>query len=170
MEPREAAPPVALVVAMDEQGVIGVDNRLPWRLPADLKHFKAITLGKAVVMGRKTHESIGRPLPGRTNIVVTRSEDYQAEGCRIAHDVAEALALAHESDQIMVIGGGVLYEACLPLAQRIYLTRVHHSFNGDTRFPALDPQAWRQTERSDFPADGDNPYPYSFIVLQRSTG
>jgi len=161
---------MALVVAMDEQGVIGVDNGLPWRLPADLKHFKSITLGKAVVMGRKTHESIGRPLPGRTNIVVTRSRGYQAEGCRIAHDIAEALALARDSEQIMVIGGGVLYEACLPLAQRIYLTRVHHSFSGDTRFPALKPQAWRQTERADFPSDPDNPYPYSFIVLERSTG
>lgn len=162
--------PVALVVAMDEQGVIGRGNRLPWHLPADLKHFKAITLGKAVVMGRRTYESIGRPLPGRTNVVVTQATDYDAPGCRLAHNIGEALALAGDSDEIMVIGGGVLYGACLPLARRIYLTRVHHRFPGDTHFPPLNSQAWRQVDRVDCPADADNPYPYSFIVLERNAG
>lgn len=170
MNRAEGSPPIALVVAMDERGLIGAGNRLPWRLPADLRHFKAITLGKAVVMGRKTYESIGRPLPKRTNIVVTRSADYRVEGCRIAHGVGEAVGLAADSDEIMIIGGAVLYEACLPLARRIYLTRIHHAFRGDTYFPGLDAARWRQSVREDFPADGDNPYPYSFITLERVDG
>ncbi len=160
--------PVALVVAMDEQGLIGRGNRLPWRLPADLRHFKAVTLGKAVVMGRRTYESIGRPLPGRTNIVITQSPDYQAPGCRIAHSVDEAMGLAGDSEEVMIIGGAVLYEACLSLAQRIYLTRIHHTFSGDTYFPALDPAHWHQAARADHQPDGDNPFPYSFIVLERA--
>lgn len=159
---------VAIVAAMGENRVIGRRNRLPWHLPADLKHFKKITLGKPVVMGRRTFESIGRPLPGRTNIVVSRSAEYRPEGCRIAHDIREALAMGAGSDEIMIIGGATLYETCLPFTRRIYLTCIHRDFTGDARFPALDPDQWRQNQRTDFDPDERNPYPYSFIVLERA--
>jgi dihydrofolate reductase len=161
------APVIALVVAAARNDVIGERNRLPWRLPADLKHFKQITMGKPVVMGRKTFESIGRPLPGRANIVLTQSGDYTAPGCQVVHSVDQALAAAAGSDEVMVIGGGTLYAACLSRATRIYLTRIHHDFAGDARFPALDVRQWRETYRRDHAADDKNPYAYSFIVLER---
>lgn len=170
MSETTGKPMVSLVVAMDEQRVIGHHNRLPWHLPADLRHFKTLTLGKVVVMGRKTFESIGRPLPGRTNVVVTRARDYHPPECRVVRSLEEALSLGDDHGEIMIIGGATLYECSLPLARRIYLTRIAHTFTGDAYFPPLDPAQWRERERRDFQPDSRNPYTYSFIVLERSAG
>lgn len=158
---------ISLIVAMAENRVIGRDNHLPWRLPADLQHFKRITLGKPVVMGRKTWESIGRPLPGRDNIVVTRAQGYDAAGARVAHSLDEALAAAGDAAEVMIIGGAGLYNQTLSLADRIYLTRVHAEVTGDIWFPDIDPEVWRVVEHETFPADERNQYGYSFELLER---
>ena len=158
---------ISLIAAMGKDRVIGIANRLPWRLPADMKHFRALTLGKPVLMGRKTFDSIGKPLPGRTNIVVSQDPDFQPEGVTVARSVAEALAAGREADEIMVIGGASFYAQLLPQAQRLYITEIHHAFAGDAFFPAWDPREWREIERDDHAADGDNIYPYSFITLAR---
>ena len=158
---------ISIVVAMAENRVIGRDNGLPWHLPADLRHFKTITMGKPIIMGRKTWESIGRPLPGRTNIVVTRAADYTADGCVVVHSIDEALAAAAGFEEAMVIGGAEFYRQVLPQASTLYLTLVHDTFEGDTFFPELDMQQWQEIERQDFHADGNNPHAHSFIRLER---
>lgn len=158
---------ISLVVATDLDGVIGRDNRLPWRLPADLRHFKRTTLGKPVVMGRRTFESIGKPLVGRTNIVLTRDAAFAAEGVLVARSVDEALRLAAPAAEVMVIGGAAVYRAFLPRAERIYWTLVQERFEGDTRLPPFDPAVWSEVERVDAEPDAHNPYPYSFRVLER---
>ena len=158
---------ISLIVAMDRRGVIGAGGALPWRLSDDLKHFKAITMGKPLIMGRKTHESIGRPLPGRENIVLTGQSDYVAEGCTVFHEIQTALEACAHHAEVMVMGGAALYEQLLPRATRIYLTRVEAEVNGDTWFPQFDPGAWNELERRDHPADDRNEYPYSFQVLER---
>lgn len=157
------ATPIALVVAAARNGVIGVDNRLPWHLPGDLRHFKAVTLGKPVVMGRKTFESIGRPLPGRHNIVVTRDPAFAASGIEVAHGVEAALAAADAAaraagvEEVMVIGGADIYRQTLPLAATIYLTRVELEVAGDATFPALDTGQWHCVE-SEPGIDGETVY------------
>lgn len=159
---------VSIIVAVADNGVIGRGNELPWRLAADLKRFKAITMGKPIIMGRKTHESIGRPLPGRKNIVVTRNPAYVADGCVLTDSLASALAAAHEADaeEVAVIGGAELYAAALPLATRIYMTRVHTTSDGDTHFPRWDPNDWRDlVEPEEFAADEQNEYATTFYVL-----
>jgi dihydrofolate reductase len=158
---------IAIVVAMDTNGLIGRDNGLPWHLPADLQHFKQITMGRPILMGRKTHESIGRPLPGRTNIVITRDAGYQAAGCVVVNSIDAALQAAGEQDEIMVIGGAEFYRQVLPRTDTIYLTRIHETFTGDTFFPELSAADWREVERSDQAADASNPHDYSFIRLER---
>jgi dihydrofolate reductase len=160
---------IAIVVAMADNRVIGRDNRLPWHLPADLRHFRQVTVGKPVVMGRKTHESIGRPLPERTNIVVTRDRSYQAQGCIVVHSIESALKAAGDREEVMVIGGTDFYQQLLPKADCIYLTLVHTQFEGDARFPELDEREWREVERTDCAPDEKNPWPYSFIRLERVT-
>jgi dihydrofolate reductase len=155
---------------MADNRVIGHENRLPWHLPADLQHFKAITIGKPVLMGRKTWESIGRPLPGRTNIVITRDAGYIAEGCVVAHSLEEAVRAAGEVAEVMVIGGAQLYREALPLADTLYLTLVHAEFQGDTRFPEWRAEQWRETGRTDHEPDDRNPHAYSFITLERVAG
>lgn len=162
-----AGPVISLVVAMAENRVIGVNNQLPWRLPADLQHFKRTTLGKPILMGRKTFESIGRALPGRRNIVVSRTPDYHAEGCETVCSIDAALALVRNEDEVMVIGGANLYTQLLPQAERIHLTLVHAQFDGDARFPQLDLDQWREAGRSDHAADARNAVPYSFLVYER---
>ena len=158
---------IAIVVAMAANRVIGRDNQLPWHLPADLKHFKQLTLGKPVVMGRKTYESIGRPLPERTNIVVTRDRDYGAPGCVVVHSLDEALAAAGEAAEVMVIGGAGIYRQVLPRTDTLYLTQVHAEFEGDTLFPELDAAQWREVARTDCEPDEKNPWRYSFLELVR---
>ena len=147
--------------------VIGKDNQLPWHLPADLKHFKETTMGKPILMGRKTWESIGRPLPGRTNIVVTRDENYDAPGCVVVHSIEAAMQAASPQEEVMVIGGAEFYRQVLPRADCIYLTRINEDFEGDTLFPELDSSEWQEIERVDCDADDKNPHSYSFIKLDR---
>ncbi|MGD1879348.1 MAG: dihydrofolate reductase [Kiloniellaceae bacterium] len=169
----EAGVPIALIVARADNGVIGRAGGLPWHLSGDLKFFKAQTLGKPVVMGRKTYQSIGKPLPGRPNLVVTRDGAFRAEGVEVFATVEAALAraqaLAAESgaDEVMVIGGGQIYDLTLPLADRVYLTEVHAAPDGDTRFPDLDPAVWQETRR-DAPVSGGEGQPaFSIVVLER---
>ncbi|MGH8403676.1 MAG: dihydrofolate reductase [Gammaproteobacteria bacterium] len=158
---------LSLIVAVGEHNEIGKNGRMPWHLSADLKRFKELTLGKPMIMGRRTFEAIGKPLPGRRNIVVTRNAAFQAAGCEVAHSLTDALVLAVGVPEIMVIGGAEIYREALPRAQRIYLTRVHASFEADTFFPALDPADWRETAREDHVADERNSFEYSFITLAR---
>ena len=165
--------PVALILARADNGVIGRAGGLPWHLSGDLKFFKAQTLGKPVVMGRKTYQSIGKPLPGRPNLVITRDPAFRPEGVEVFADVAGALARAQQlasasgAAEVMVIGGGQIYELTLPLARRVYLTEVHASPEGDTSFPTLDPADWRELRR-DAPVPGGEGQPdFSIVVLER---
>jgi dihydrofolate reductase len=158
---------VSLVVAASDNGVIGRDNGLPWHLPADLRHFKQLTMGHPVLMGRRTHESIGRPLPGRLNLVLTRDRDYRAGGCRVVHDFPGAREAAGDAPELMVIGGDAVYREALPRADRVHLTRVHTRLQGDAYFPDLDVGEWRETERTFRPADAANPFDLSFVLLER---
>lgn len=158
---------LSLIAALADNRVIGRGNALPWRLSADLKHFKALTLGKPVLMGRRTFGSIGRPLPGRHNIVVSRDPAFRAEGCTVVRSVQEALEAAAGSEEVMVIGGAQLYAQLLDRADRMYLTLVHAEVEGDAWFPEFDRGQWREVGRDDFCADQDNEYDYSFIVLDR---
>ena len=161
---------IALIAAMAENGVIGRENRLPWRLPADLRRFKSVTMGKPVIMGRKTYESIGKPLPGRSNIVVTRDPDYRAQGCQVVHSLDQALEAGAGHAEVMVIGGAELYRQALGRAQRMYLTLVRAEVEGDTLFPDIEPQQWRELERESHRADEKNQYDYDFVILQRVSG
>lgn len=141
-------PRLSLIAAVASNGVIGSDNTLPWRLPEDLKRFKALTLGHPVVMGRKTYESIGRPLPGRRNIVITRDATYAADGCETANSLETALAACNATtDEVFVIGGAQIYAEALPLAQRLYLTEIRREFPGDARFPVFDRIGWQEKTR-----------------------
>lgn len=160
---------ISLIAAVAENGVIGREGGLPWRIPEDLKFFKATTLGKPVIMGRKTYQSIGKPLPGRLNIVLTRDRAWHAAGVSVTHELDAALRLAKNSgaDEAMIIGGAAVYEAALPVAERIYLTQVHREFDGDTMFPLIDPQQWVETGRRDKSAGSDAPFDYTFITLER---
>lgn len=160
---------IALVAAVADNGVIGRNNELPWHIPADLRYFKKITMGKPIVMGRRTFDSIGKALPGRLNIVVTRDAKWAAAGVRSAttFDAARALAADEGGDEIIVIGGGAIYALALPLANRIYLTQIHADLVGDTYFPALDARNWRESGREDFPSGAGSDYPYSFVQLDR---
>jgi len=158
---------VSIIVAMAANGVIGRDNQLPWHLPADLKHFRQTTMGKPILMGRKTWESIGRPLPGRTNIVITRDSAYSAAGCEVVTSIDAAITAAGEQDEVMVIGGAELYRQVLPYTDTIYLTRIHEVFEGDTRFPEIRNSEWHQVKRIDYEADEKNTHDYSFIRLDR---
>lgn len=163
----------SMIVAMAENRVIGIRNNLPWYLPNDLKYFKQVTLGKPIIMGRKTFESIGKPLPGRANIVITRNLDWQAEGVKVAQSLEQAYQLAEAignidgQEELMVIGGDQIYQCSLPDVDRIYLTRVHASVDGDAWFPEVDWSKWKEIAREDFSAEGSNPYDYSFIVFDR---
>ena len=158
---------LSIIVAAAANGVIGRDNQLPWHLPADLRHFKQTTMGKPILMGRKTWESIGRPLPGRTNIVITRDSDYSAAGCVVVNSIDAAMEAAGSEDEIMVIGGAELYRQVLPRTDSVYLTRIHEDFEGDTVFPELNTSEWREVERADQQPDENNPHDYSFIRLDR---
>jgi dihydrofolate reductase len=155
---------LSLIVARASNGVIGKDNQLPWHLPADLKYFKAVTMGKPIVMGRKTFQSIGRPLPGRQNIVVTRNPDFDSNGITVVHSVEAAIAAANQVAEIMLIGGTELYKLSLPLVDRIYLTEIHQNFDGDAHFPLLNSQ-WQEISREDHVSDAG--LGYSFCVLEK---
>lgn len=158
---------LSIIVAMADDRVIGIENRLPWQLPADMQWFRRHTLGKPVVMGRKTFESIGRPLPQRTNVVVSRDPAFQPEGCIVARSVEEALAAVGDADEAMVIGGASFYEQLLPRADRLYLTRVHAAIEGDAWFPAWNAADWRTLESETRPADDRNAFVMTFEILER---
>ncbi|SHI91074.1 dihydrofolate reductase [Hymenobacter daecheongensis DSM 21074] len=159
---------IALVVAAAQNGVIGRDNQLIWHLPADLKHFKQLTTGHPIIMGRRTFEAIGKPLPYRTNIIVTRQAEWQQPGCEVAHSVPGALELARTFDEnIFVIGGGEIYRQALPAADVVYLTEVHHDFEGDATFPELSPLEWREENRERHEPDAKHAYAFSFVTLRR---
>lgn len=160
---------LALVVAASTNNVIGVNGDLPWRLPEDLKRFKAITMGKPIIMGRLTYESIGRPLPGRQNIVISRQPGFSAEGCVVVSDPAAALSAAGGVDIAMIIGGGEIYRLFLRRVQKVFLTRVHTELDGDTFFPELPAKDWTRVETEDFPASDGRPIGYSFQVYERVT-
>ena len=159
-------PHISLIVAMTPDRVIGSHNKIPWRLPADLEYFRAVTMGKSIIMGRKTYESIGMPLKGRRNIVVTSQEDYRAEGCVVVHSLREALEEAGEGE-IMVIGGGSIYKQMLPCASRLYVTWVEADIQGDTYFPVIESDRWNELSRQPVEANAENPYPYHFVVYER---
>jgi dihydrofolate reductase len=164
---------LAVIVAAADNGVIGRSNALPWHLPEDLRYFKRVTMGKPIVMGRKTYESIGRPLPGRANIVISRQENYAPEGVQVVPGLPEALALAEEialidgSSELMVIGGAQIYRAALPIARRLYLTQVHAEVEGDAFLPDIDWKQWREVSRQHHSAGDTNPFDYSFVVFER---
>jgi dihydrofolate reductase len=162
-------PLVSLIVAMAQNGVIGRDNALPWRLPEDLKRFKAFTLGKTILMGRKTYESIGRPLPGRANLVLTRDRNWIAAGVIVVHSVEQALTQAGPGKELVAIGGAEIYRLVLPFARRIYLTHVHADVPGDTFFPDFDSTQWADVECRTHPADEQHAFPLTFVTLERRT-
>jgi len=160
-------PRLSLVSAMDRNRLIGKANTLPWHLPADLAFFKRMTMGKPIIMGRKTYTSIGKALPGRQNIVITGNTSFNAPGCEIADSIEQAIALAASADEIMLIGGASLYEQTIDSADSIYLTLIHHKFSGDTWFPVIKPEDWVKISEENYEADEKNPYRYSFIKLDR---
>ncbi|MCC9136286.1 dihydrofolate reductase [Pontibacter silvestris] len=159
---------IAIVVAAAENNTIGKNNEMPWHLPADLRHFKEITMGHPILMGRKTFESIGKLLPGRTSIIITTQKDYKAEGCIITHTLEEAIERAKELDeQICIIGGAKVYKQVLPLVDVIHLTRVHQTFEGDAFFPELDMDEWQAVSELHHEPDEKNKYSYTFLELHR---
>lgn len=160
---------ISIMVARSDNNVIGKDNDLVWHMPADLKYFKETTSGHYVVMGRKTYESVDKPLPGRLNIIVTRQSDYYREACIVVHSLEEALALGRENGQqeLFILGGAEIYRLGLEVADRIYLTEIHGEFEGDTFFPEIDQAIWKEVKRDDHEADEKNPHPYSFVILER---
>lgn len=160
---------ISLISGMGNDRVIGIENRLPWKLPADMKWFREQTMGKPIIMGRKTFESFGaKPLPGRTNIIITGDPSYQADDCIVVHNIDDAIKAADNAEEIMVIGGASFYEQMLPRADRMYLTEIHETFQGDSWFPAYDESDWHETKRIDCAADEKNRYDYSFVVYERN--
>ena len=159
---------ISMIAAMTDDGVIGIENRLPWKLPNDMKWFRQHTLGKPIIMGRKTFESFGsKPLPDRTNIIITRDKTYQAKGSIVVHSIDEALQAAGDVDEVMIIGGASFYEQMLPQANRLYLTLVHAKTEGDAWFPEIDFSAWNEVEHIDYQADEKNPLAHSFVILDK---
>ena len=158
---------ISIIVAVAENNVIGKDNDLIWHLPRDLKHFKETTTGHYVIQGRKTFESCGKPLPNRTNVIITRDKNYKAEGCIVVNSIEEAIAEAKDEPEAFIIGGGKIYEQAMSLVDRIYLTKVHYSFEGDTFFPEINMEEWIEIDRRDFEPDERNKYPFTILTLDR---
>jgi len=159
---------IALIAALARNRAIGRGNAMPWRLPEDLKRFKRLTMGHAVIMGRRTFESIGSPLPGRSNIVITRSRDWSPHGCAIVHSLDAALAAAESPGETFVIGGAQIYALAMPLAQRLYLTEIERDFEGDAFFPDYDRSAWREVSREHRAAAGAEGFDYAFVEYERA--
>lgn len=158
---------LSIIAALSDNRMIGRDNKLPWHLPADLAHFKRITMGKPIIMGRKTWESLPGLLPHRTHVVVTRDRDYVAEGASVVHSIAEAVGLVADVDELFVVGGANIYAQTLPLASTMYLTQVHQTIDGDTRFPDYEAGEWREMSRQRYSSDTRNAYDYSFVEMCR---
>ncbi|WP_099351586.1 dihydrofolate reductase [Fredinandcohnia onubensis] len=159
---------ISLLVAMDKNQLIGKDNDLPWRLPADLAYFKRVTMGHPIIMGRKTYDSIGRPLPGRENIIVTRDTSYKAEGCKVIHSIEEIVKMNQQTDQeLFVIGGAEIFKEILPYSDRLYITEINEGFDGDTYFPAFDKAKWKVISKEQGIKNEKNPYDYTFLVYEK---
>ena len=164
---------IVLIAAFAQNRVVGINNTLPWHLPEDLKYFKRTTTGKAIIMGRKTYDSIGRPLPNRTNIVISRNSDFSADGIKVVASLEAAIELAKEVNiinavqEVMIIGGASIYEAALPMADRLYLTHVHAEIEGDAYFPQVNFKQWSEVSREDHQASDNNPFDYSFVVYDK---
>lgn len=157
---------VSIIVAIAKNNAIGKDNKLLWYLPNDLKHFKDVTTGHTVIMGRKTYDSVGKPLPKRRNIIITR-QAISIEGCEVVNSLEAALALCKDEDEVFIVGGAEIYRQSIPLTDRIYLTVIDQEFDGDSFFPELDPEEWKEKERENFEPDEKNKLRYSFITLER---
>ena len=158
---------VSIIVAFDENQLIGSGNKLPWHLPADLKYFKSITMGHSMIMGRKTFESIGKALPGRRSIVVSRQAGLELPECEVTSTFDQALAACHGEDEVFIIGGAEIFRHALPHADKLYITQIHHVFQGEVYFPPVTKSEWNEIARMDFDADEKNPWPYSFIQYVR---
>ena len=157
---------LSIITAIDKNHVIGLGNRLPWSLPADLRRFKRITWGKPIIMGRNTYDSIGRPLPGRRNIILSRNQSYYP-GCLVYSSLEKALELNHDEKEIFIIGGENLYRQTISMVNRLYLTIIHHQFEGDTYFPEWNASDWEIIEQEEFISDSQNPYSHTFQILKR---
>lgn len=162
---------LSIIVATAEKGVIGKDNQLIWHLPEDLKMFRRLTTGHVIIMGRKTFESIGKPLPNRTSIIISRNIDYLVEGCIVVGSLEEAIEKAKEieTEEAFIIGGAQIYALALDMADTVYLTQVHHNFEGDAFFPVLDTNIWTETERKSFQPDEKHAYAFDFVTLEKRT-
>ena len=158
---------ISLIAAMARNRIIGKDNDMPWHLPADLAHFKRVTMGKPVIMGRRTYESIGFPLPGRKNVVITRNADYAPEGIVVVDSIEAALSEVGDADEVMIIGGGQLYREMLPYADRLYLTQIQADIEGDTEFPDYTVFEWKEIDREVYEADDKNAYDLEFVTLEK---
>lgn len=158
---------IIIVAALDEHCLIGNKNSLPWHLPADLQHFKTTTLNKPIIMGRKTFESIGKPLPQRRNIIISRTLKTNNSNCAVFTSLQNALVALADQAEVMIIGGAEIYKQALPIADKMYLTIIHHTFEGDIYFPKWNTNEWQETARKDFAADKDNPYAFSFVTFER---
>jgi dihydrofolate reductase len=167
-QPPPPASRLSIIVAMAKNRVIGNKGAIPWHLPNELKLFKSLTMGHHIIMGRKTYESIGRLLPGRTTVIVTRQSNYRVAGAIIAHSLPDAVTACGKDDEVFVIGGGELYRAALPIAKRIYLTIVETEPEGDTRMPEIDPAIWREQSTQEFSADDKHRHSYRHAILERS--
>lgn len=163
---------ISYILAMDEGRGIGIDNRLPWHLPADLAYFRQKTTGSTILMGRKTYDSLGKPLPKRTNVILTRDESFQAEGCTVIRSFEDVVRQygrggRSEEEELFVIGGAEVFRLLMPYADRLYITEIAHSFEADTFFPELEPSEWREVSREPGVKDEKNPYDYAFVVYER---
>jgi len=158
---------ISLIVAMASNRAIGLDNKMPWHLSADLKKFKQITMGSPILMGRKTYESIGRPLPGRTNIIISRNPQYQQTGCLVFNTIDEAIASCQQHAEIFVIGGATFYQSMLPVADKLYLTEIKQAFDADTFFPEINRAEWKEISRENISNDPSVDFCYSFICLEK---
>ncbi|MDC0611798.1 type 3 dihydrofolate reductase [Vibrio sp.] len=157
---------ISMIAAMTKHRVIGKDNEMPWHLPADFVWFKRCTMGKPIIMGRKTFDSIGRPLPGRKNIVITRQNNMQIDGVEVVSSIGDAIALVEDQSEVMIIGGGSIYRSCLDKANRLYITEIDADIEGDTCFPAID-SSWKETHREHYYADDKNKYDMDFVILEK---
>jgi len=159
---------ISLIVAMATNRAIGLNNKMPWHLSADLKKFKQITMGSPILMGRKTYESIGRPLPGRSNIIISRNTDYQQPGCLVFNTIEQAIKSCQQYDEIFVIGGATFYEAMIAVADKLYLTEINKAFEADTFFPVINRAEWKEVAREDISNDPSVDFTYSFITLEKA--
>ncbi|MDP2917887.1 MAG: type 3 dihydrofolate reductase [bacterium] len=158
---------ISIIAALAKNNVIGQKNKIPWHLPADFAYFRKMTLGKPIIMGAKTFESIGKALAGRKNIVLHQDKNYTAKGCVVVNSIEAALSAAGDAPEVMICGGASVYQQFLPISDRLYLTYIDHEFAGDTFFPEFDREEWRETSRENHAKDANNPYAYAFAVLER---